>query len=498
MFEALLHGLLMMLTPEALLYQIFGISLGLVFGVIPGLSGIQALAILIPFIYGLEPGAAFSFLLGANVAATFGGSITAILLNIPGTALNIATCWDGHPLARQGRAGEALGIAASSSALGGVFGVFVLALSIPILQVIVSLFQTSELFMISLLGLTLIVTLSSKSMLKGIVSGLLGLSLAFVGEDPMTGWARYTFGSVYLLDGINLIAVVTGLYAIGEMAKLFVEGGAVSKEKLATGVRGVWKGIQSPFKHWFLVLRCSAIGALIGACPGVGGTVANVVAYGHAAQTEKDPDSFGTGRVEGVIAPESSNNSKDGAQMIPTLALGIPGGEGTAILLGAFLILGLQPGPSMITEHLNITFSIMWIIAISSIVASIIGLLFAVPLSKITAVPGRLLAPLIISFGAIGAFASTGAIENIFVAFGFGILGFYMRRFGYSEACLIIGLVLGTIVERNYHIAINLYGNNFFYTRPISLFFLIAIIAILVISAWRRTTERQTHGGVQA
>ena len=498
MLEAVFQGLLLTLQPEAFFYQMLGLAIGLVFGVVPGLSGIQAMAIIIPFIFTMEPNVAFSFLLGAHVATIFAGSITAILINVPGTSLSIATCWDGHPMAQKGEGGRALGISAASSTIGGLVGVLILALAIPIMQPMILAMQPAEFFMVAMLGLTLIVTLSTKSMLKGMISGLLGLLLSFVGQDPVTGVARYTFGTLYLMDGVDLIAVVTGLYAIGEMIKLFVEGGSIAKQKVTNDWRGVWQGVMDTLRHWWLTVRCSVIGALVGACPGVGGTVANVVAYGHAVQTSKDPDSFGTGRPEGLIAPETSNNAKEGPQMIPTLALGIPGGESSAILLGAFLILGLQPGPAMLTEHLDITFTIIWIIALSSILASVVGLLLARQLATITAVPGKVLVPIVISLGVVGAFASSGHITDVFVAIGFGVLGYLMRKFGYSEACLIIGLVLGTIVERNFQLATMIYGLSFFYTRPISLILLIVIVLFLFLPIIRNRKSAKSGKGVAA
>ncbi|ATW28829.1 hypothetical protein DCMF_22510 [Candidatus Formimonas warabiya] len=488
------QGLSLTLQPDAFIYQFIGILLGLVFGAIPGLSGIQALAILIPFIFTMSPAVAFSFLLGAHVATCFGGSVTAILLNVPGTSLSISTCWDGHPLAKQGRAGYALGISAMSNVLGGWFGVIVLGLSIPVMQPMILALQPAEFFMVALLGLTLIVTLSGKSMIKGLVSGILGLLISFIGQDPVTGVSRYTFDSVFLMDGIDLIAVVCGLYAVGEMIKLFVEGSSIASTKVSTSFAGVWEGMKQPFKHKLLFIRCSIIGALIGACPGVGGTVANVVAYGHAVQTSKNPETFGTGREEGLIAPESSHIAKEGGQMIPTLALGIPGGEATAVLLGAFLILGLQPGPAMIREHLDMTFSIMWIIALSSLFASAIGLLLAGQLAKITSVPSDILAPMIVMFGVVGAFASKGNIADVFLCLGFGVIGYFMRRFNYSEACLIIGLVLGTIFERNFQMARMMYGLGFPFTRPISFVLLICTVLLLLYPSLKKKFGKKEAG----
>jgi TctA family transporter len=496
MFTAALSGLLQVLHPEALLYQLFGLLLGLVFGVIPGLSGVQALAILIPFIFSMDVGVAFSFLLGAHVATIFGGSITAILMNVPGTSLSIATCWDGYPMSQRGEAGRALGVSAMSGIFGSMLGVLILLVSIPFMRPMVLAMQPSEYFMVALMGLTLIVILSAKNKMKGIISGLLGLLVAFIGADPITGVARYTFSSIYLSDGIDLVAVVCGMYAVGEMIKFFVEGGAIAKTEVNTSLKGVLQGCTDVFKHWWLAVRCGVIGALIGACPGVGGTVANVVSYGHAVQSSKTPEMFGTGAPQGIMAADVSNHSKEAPQMIPTLALGIPGGEASAILLGAFLILGLQPGSEMLTIHLDATFVIVWVIALSSVLSSVIGLVMAKYLAKVTQIPGPMLASVIICFGVIGSFANKAAFQSIYVCLIFGVLGYFMRRFNYSEACLIIGLVLGKIFERNFHLSVSMFGYGFPFSRKVSLVLLICTIFLVFLPPFLRKYRQKKEGAI--
>ncbi len=482
MLSTLGQGLALALQFRALLYQVAGVILGIIIGVIPGLGGVQAMAILIPFIYSMSPAVAFSFLLGAHVATQYAGSITSMLMNVPASGTNIATCWDGYPLARQGRAAEALGIGAMSNVLGAWIGAIVLSISVPVMQSLATAIQPPELFMVTMLGLTLVASLSGKSLVKGIISGLLGLAIASVGQDPVTGILRYTFGIPYLMDGVNLVTVVVGMYAVGEMIRLFTAGErSIAQAVTVSDFSGVWKGMLQPFKYWWALVYASLIGTLMGVVPGVGGTVSNIVAYGQVRQASRNPETFGTGRVEGLIAPEASHIAKEGGQMIPTLALGVPGGEATAILLSAFLIVGLQPGPTMVSQHADLIYAIVFIIALSSVFTSIIGLSTARYLSRITTVPVPLLAPIIIMFAVVGAYAATTSALSVVLALIFGVLGYFMRRFDYSEPSLIVGLVLGTIAQPNLHIALMLYGPRFIWERPITLVLSIATVLVLFL-----------------
>jgi len=468
------------LNIEMIFYLVIGVLMGLAFGIMPGLGGSIALALLIPLTFGMDSYSAFTLMIAAHSAVMFGGSISAILINTPGTSQNIATCFDGFPLSQQGKAGMALGAAGTSSAIGGIFGVVILILVLPVMRRIVLAFGSPEYFMICILGLTVIAAVSKGSLAKGLVAGALGLLLSFVGWDLATGQLRYTFGLLYLWDGIEFIPAVIGLFAISEAVSLLVKGKAIAQKEYAKTGKDVLEGIKSVFKRLFLCLRCSSIGTVIGMIPGVGGAVANIVAYAHAVQSSKHPEKFGKGIIEGVIAPESANNAKDGGALVPTLAFGIPGSEAMAILLGAFVLHGLAPGPEMLTKNLGVVFIIIWTIVFANFLATGIGLAFAGRLAKLTYLPGYLLSPLIFIISMLGAFGLRQNMGDVILAFIFGLFGYYMKRYRYSRAALVIGLILGEIVERNLHVSLQAYGPRFF-TSPISLILIAATIGGLYI-----------------
>ena len=486
----LLEGLLLLLNPISMIYLVLGVLLFLIFGAMPGLGGPVAFAILIPLTYTMDPVSAFALLVGGHSAVMFGGSISAILINTPGTGQNVATCFDGYPLTQQGRAGEALGASATSSAMGSIVGAFVLAGMIPVMRAVVLAFGPPELFLICLFGLTTIAAVSRGSLLKGLAAAVLGLLLSFVGFEPVTGDLRYTFGTLYLWDGVDLIPMIIGLFAIAEVVHLAGAGGAIAKREVSKAAKGVLKGVRAVFKHWFLMIRCSAIGTLIGLIPGAGGAIANVVAYGHAVSTSKYPERFGTGVIEGVIASESSNDAKDGGALVPTVAFGIPGSESMAILLGAFLIQGLQPGPEMLTKHVGFLFSLVWMLVLGGILGAIIGLSVAHRLTRLTAIPFSLLAPFILAVGLLGSFATRGLLNDVFLTIVFGFLGYGMKKYGYPRGPAVIGLVLGHIVERNLHLSLQLFGWHFL-LRPITLGLLIALAAVVALPLVSRPRRRQ-------
>ena len=487
---ALFQGLLLLLNPVSLIYLVLGVLLFLIFGAMPGLGGPVAFAILIPLTYTMDPISAFALLVGGHSAVMFGGSISAILINTPGTGQNVATTFDGYPLTQQGRAGEALGASATSSAMGSVVGAFFLAGMIPILRKVVLLFGPPELFLICIFGLTTIAAVSKGSFLKGLVAGVLGLLLSFVGFEPVSGDLRYTFGTLYLWDGIDLIPMIVGLFAIGEVIHLSTVGGAIAKKKIPEAAVGVLKGVKAVFKHWFLMIRCAIIGTIIGIIPGAGGAVANVVAYGHAVSTSKHPEKFGTGIIEGVIAPETANDAKDGGALIPTVAFGIPGSETMAILLGAFLIQGLQPGPEMLTKHLPFLFSLVWMIVLGGILGAIVGLSVARRLTRLTMVPFSLLAPFIIAVALLGSFSSRGLLNDVFLTVIFGFFGYGMKKYGYPRAPVVIGLVLGHIVEKNFHLSLQLFG-WYFLLRPLTLVLLVMLAMVTTLPLLRKPRRRQ-------
>ena len=323
----------------------------------------MGLSILLPFTFDMDPFTAFAVLIGLHSVICTADTMPAVLFGIPGTAASQATILDGHPMAKRGEAGRALGAAYMASLMGGLFGAVVLALSVPVFRPLVLAFGAPEFFMLGMLGISMVAVLGGRRPLKGLVVGVIGLLVGAVGGDPQTGILRWTLDQPYLEDGIPLVPVSLGIFAIPEIADLVVKGTRIADvPKDAT--RGVTVGIRDAFRHWFLVLRCSAVGTWVGFIPGLGASVVDWFAYGHAAQSIKDArETFGTGDVRGVIAPESANNAKEGGVLIPTIAFGVPGGAAMALLLGAFTIQGLIPGPDMLTRHLDVTYTIVWSIA---------------------------------------------------------------------------------------------------------------------------------------
>jgi len=480
MLQEIISGLLSIFDPMILLLIFGGVIFGLVFGLLPGLGGLTVLALLMPLCFKMEPVSGLALLMAAYSVIYQGGSITAILLNIPGTGPNAATLLDGFPMTQQGRSGRAIGIAETASALGGIFGAIVLALIIPGIRPVVMAFGSPECFMLVFMGLCFIAILATASPIKGLIAGGLGLIISFIGYHGVTAITRFTFGNLYLYDGIRLISLALGIFAIPEAINLMTTGGTIAKVKgpVTTTTSDVIEGMKDVFRHWWLFLRSSAIGTLVGIVPGVGGDVSVFVAYGQAKQTSKHPERFGTGCVEGVIAPESANNAKEGGSLVPTLAFGIPGSAGMALLLGALLILGLVPGPSFLKEHLDLTFTMVGTIVLSCITASTICLLLAPKLAKIAYVPGHILAPIILVLVTLGAYAVANDMRDVFSAFVFGGLGYAMAKYDYSRPALFLGYILGVLAERYLHISLEAFGWRFI-LQPVSLVLLIIIILTL-------------------
>jgi TctA family transporter len=480
MLEKIISGLLSIFDPMVLLLIFGGIIFGLILGLLPGLGGLTVLALLMPLCFKLEPTYGIALLIAAYSVIYQGGSLTAVLLNIPGETANAATLLDGFPMTQQGRSGRAIGIAETASAMGGVFGGVVLALIIPCIRPVVMAFGSPECFMLVFMGLCFIGVVASASPIKGLIAGGLGLILSFVGYDGVSGIPRFTFGHLYLYDGIRLISLALGLFAIPEAITMITTGGTIAKVEgpITATTADVIEGIKDVFRHWGLFLRSAAIGTLVGIVPGAGGGVAVFVAYGHAKQTSKHPEKFGTGCVEGIIAPESANNAKEGGALVPTVAFGIPGSAGMALLLGALLILGLVPGPSFLEEHLDITFTMVGTLIFASIISSIGCLLLAPKLAKIAYVPGHILAPIVLVLVALGAYAVEFDMRDVLSAFIIGGLGLAMARFDYSRPALFLGYILGELAERYLHISLEAFGWRFIF-QPVA--FVLLIITILSI-----------------
>ncbi|MCL6637739.1 MAG: tripartite tricarboxylate transporter permease [Alicyclobacillus sp.] len=468
MFAASMHGLASVFAWPNVGLMVLGTVIGMLVGFMPGLGGNFMLAMMIPFVFGMQPEAAFALLLGAHAVVHTGGAISALLFNTPGTGPNAATVFDGYPLVQQGRAGEALGIALTSSAVGGVIGALAMILLIPVVKPIILAFGPPEFFMMMMVGVAFLALMGGKSPVKGLAVGCLGLLLSMVGDDPTTGQSRYTFGWLYLSDGVDQVIVVIGLFAVAEMLKLAQRSGSLVDNAGVHVHGGVWQGIRTVFKYWWLNLRCGVLGAVIGMIPGLGGEVAGFLAYGHAMQSSKTPERFGHGMIEGLIAPESAHNSKEGGGLIPTVAFGVPGSSSMAILLGAFLILGLTPGPKMLQEHLATVFHMGWTIAVANVLGAALGLLFANKMAKLTELRGSLIVPIVLIFAVLGAYGSHNSLSDVAMVAIFGVLGYFLDRFDYPKAPLIMGLVLGKLAEVNLNMSLDLYGPRFL-LRPITL-----------------------------
>ncbi len=496
MLEAAVAGLIAAVQWPAVGYLFLGIALGIYFGAVPGLSGLTGMAILLPFTFGMDPVSAFSFLLGMYAVTTTSDSITAILIGVPAGAAAQATVLDGYPMAKRGEAARAFGAAFTCSAIGGVLGGLFMGLSIPIVQPLVLSFAKPEFFMLGLLGLCMVGSLSGRSVLKGMTVAGLGLLMSQVGYAEQIAIPRYWMNTTYLLDGLPLVPVVLGLFSLPELVSLAVSNRSISdvpREKISGG-SGIWLGVKDCFIHWWLLLRSAVIGMYIGILPALGPTIADWVAYGHAVQSAKDKSQFGKGDVRGVIAPETANNSVKGGDLVPTVAFGIPGSAGMAILLGAFLIQGLTPGPEMLTTKLHITFSMMWTLIFANIIGAALLMAWTNQLQKIIFVPANLILPGITFFVLIGAWTAGNNIGDWITLIVFGVIGLVMKKAGWPRAPLILGFILGRIMENSLHISMAAYGMSWIF-RPICIAIAIGIVVTLayaVRSHMKMRTDKST------
>jgi putative tricarboxylic transport membrane protein len=415
-------------------------------------------------------------------AVPMGGSISAILLNAPGSAPSAATCLDGHPLAQQGKAGLALGAAASANAIGGIIGTISVLAILPIAKDLVLLFGPPELFLLAVLGLIIVATASRGKMLRGLISGALGLMIAFIGYNDVTGVLRFTAGIAYLWDGVHLVPALIGLFAVAEMINLSVKGGAITKDEKTVGIVSVTSGLLETFRHWRTVLRGSLIGTVVGAIPGVGGTVASFLSYSLTVQASKDPESFGKGNIQGVIAPEAAINAKDCSCLIPTLAFGIPGGVEMAVFMGLLVLHGMQPGPLMLIDHQVEIYGLIWALTGACVLASLLGLIIARPLSRLTLIDSQILVPVVTAVALVGSYAVDRNIGNVVVTAVFGILGYLMIRFDYPRLTMVVALVLGSAAERNFHQTTMMSDGNLsiYLHRNVCRVLLVGIVALLI------------------
>ncbi len=490
MLEAMAQGFGALMSPDRMMFLVIGVLIGMALGAIPGLGGVVGVAILLPFTFEMDRTSAIAMLVALTAVPTTTDTIPSVLFAVPGTVGSQATILDGHPMARKGEAGRAFGAAYLSSMLGGIIGAACLGLLIPVLKPVVLYFAAPELFALGIMGISMVAILSGNVPLKGIIAGGLGLLLAMIGTDKQEGLLRWTFDTIYLIDGLNIIVVSLGLFAIPELADMVIEGSKISSVP-KSAMKGVGQGMRDVYTHRWLMLRCSFLGTWIGIIPGLGSAVVDWLAYGHARQTCKDAAlTFGKGDVRGVIAPESANNAKQGGALVPTLAFGVPGSASMALLIGAFLIHGIQPGPEMLTKHLDVTYAIVWSTAIANILATGIALLFTNQLAKLSAVRIQILAPLVMVVVFLAAFQASASMGDLITLLIIGGLGWIMKRSGWPRPPLLLGFLLGTLIERYAVISVKAYGFGWM-MRPLVIVIILITIATVVYSTWQERKARK-------
>ncbi len=449
--------------PIVLGYLVLGVVMGLCIGLFPGLGGIAGLSLLLPFMFGMDPVLGLALMIGMVAVVPTSDTFASVLMGIPGSSASQATVLDGFPMAKKGQAARALSAAFASSLFGGLVGATFLTFFIIVARPIVLEFRTPELLMITIFGLSMVGILAGRVALKGIAAAGLGMMIGTIGEGDSSGELRMaTYDIPYLVDGLKLVIVGLGIFAIPEIVALLRQDRAISDRKPLGG--GWLTGVRDWFANIWLSVRCSIIGVIVGVIPGLGGSVVDWIAYGHSVQTTKDKSKFGSGEIRGVIGPESSNNAKEGGGLVPTLLFGIPGSGSMAIFIGAIALLGagnIEVGPSMLKNNLDITYAIVWLLALANVVGTLICIAASGGIARLTTIPFSLLAPFLFMIIAFAAFQSSQDIMDLIALFAIGLLGILMRRFDWSRPAFLIGFVLSNPAETYANQAVQIAGSRF-------------------------------------
>ena len=473
MIEALQAMATVALDPTLVLLVLAITVIGVIIGVLPGLGATTGAALLLPFTLTMEPAHAIAALATIYVSAAFAGSITAILINTPGTAAAAATTFDGYPLARRGEAGRALGIAVVSSAVGGVFSVLVLCVAAPLLARVAYEFRPPEYFALAIFGLSMLASISSGGAVRNLIGGVFGVWLATIGAEPTTGIERFMFGNYELYEGLSFVPVFIGLFAISE---LLVQSKAAHKAVEAVRLKAVRLPSREDYRRiWKTILRSCGIGTLIGVLPAEGATVASMIGYAEARRWSKDKASFGKGAVEGIAGAEAANNAATGGAMVPTMVLGIPGSGTTAVILVGLLVHGLRPGPYLFTEQVDKVYQIFGAMLLANLMFMALGLFAAKLFARISLIPAKTLWPIVFALAVIGAYAHNSALLDVWIALIFGLIGFLARRHGFAVAPIAVGLILGEMVETNLQNSLKMFDGAWWqiFTQPLAALFLV-------------------------
>ena len=488
------EALWLILNFHRLGFLFLGVIMGLCLGILPGIGGVAGTALLLPFTYALDASTAMALLLGLGATTTTADPISAIVLGAPGHAASAATTLDGYPMTRRGEAGRALGASYMAAMMGGLFGAALMAGLLPIVRPLILFVGSPELLSLAVFGISMVSVLSGNTPLRGLTCACFGMMLAMIGSDPQTGTLRWTMGQLYLWEGLPLVPLTLGIYALPELCDLLVgRTSIVAHNKNVDTRTGLLQGIRDCAAHWFLVLRCSALGSFMGMIPGIGAAVIDWLSYAHALRTEKNAQqTFGTGDVRGVIAAESATNSREGGALVPTVVFGVPSSAGMAILLGAFLIHGLVPGPDMVTKNLDITYSMVWSIAIANVLGSGLCFLLSGQFAKLATLRYTLILPCVLCLVYIGAFEGKREWGDLYALLFFGVLGWALKHFQWPRPPLVLGFILGSVLERYMFISIQRYGSSWL-TRPV----VIVMFSLAALSLVRPLLQDvRAHGGV--
>ena len=475
MLDAFLSAFVILMDPYRMSMLMAGVSIGIVVGILPGLGGLMGMALVLPFLFGMDPYAGIAMLIGIAAAVPSSDTFPSVLMGIPGSSGSQATVMDGYPMAKQGQGARALGAAFSASLIGGLIGAVALTALVPFARPLVLMFGAPELLMLTILGLCMVGVLSGNRPLLGILGACLGLILGMVGGAPAAPEYRWAYGILYLFDGFSLVIVALGLFAIPEIVDLLARGGAIARRSAGLG-SGWMDGVRDVMRNKYLVVRHSIIGVLIGAIPGMGSSIIDWLNYGYVVSRAKDKSRFGKGDVRGVIAPEAANNAKEGGVLMPTLLFGVPGSSAMALLLGALLIFGVQPGPALLRDNLELVFVIIWSLALANVFGTLICLLLSKPIARLTFVPFQFVAPVVLAIVILGAFQQTRHVGDLITLAAFGLLGWVMKRIGMPRPPLLVGFILAGLAERYLWMSYNIYDWEWL-TRPLVL----AIAALCLV-----------------
>ena len=488
MFSSIFAGIANFADPAIWLWLMGGTILGLVLGLIPGVGSLIGMALFLPFTFRLDPLQAMPFLVAMSAVGFTGGSITAVLLGVPGDAANVVTTFDGYPMAQRGEGARAVGAALTSSLVGGVMATgFAILMMFAIMPIVMNI-TSREMVFIILIGLSFICLLGKGDRMKSLISGCIGMLLSCVGLVSVTGEPRFTFDIPALFEGLTLIPVTLGLFAVPPMVELAMQGGSGTISHDDVGkitMRDTMKGVWDVLHHKFLCFKCAIIGYFFGVVPGVGANAAIFIAYGHARSVSPNGNNFGKGEIEGVIAPESCNNAKESGSWLTTLALGVPGSATGAMGLGALLMLGVMPGPAMLTEKLDLTTTLLLSVALANVLGFIFCFPFVSHIAKVAKVPGRILVPLVLVLIVTGSYAFRCMLEDLIILLVFSLIGILVRYFRYNAGSLLLGFLLGSIFESYLFISLQAEGLTFF-MHPIPLFLMGCLILFLIWPVLRR------------